>query len=258
MSALRVGFDYWPAATHAPGIGRYLRELVRALAQSERGPRLALLDFGPEGENVPESALGLDARGIVRRRIRARRGWLRASERFGVRAETWLGTLDVFHRARLLGPPTARAPQVVALSELPSENEAAVREALRRVAAVLVFSEHARDELLRRFGARPEQVQRVPVGCDHWLRDFGARTAARDRVRLLVLGAVRRERGHVEILQAFERSCSRGLDADLVFCGRRGDEAARLDGALRSSPVRTRVRWIDEPLESEMPALVAG
>jgi alpha-1,3-rhamnosyl/mannosyltransferase len=69
---------------------------------------------------------------------------------------------------------------------------------------------------------------------------------------------VSKERGHVEILRAFERARSRGLDADLVLCGRRGDDAARLEGALRGSPVRTEVRWIDEPLESELPVLVGG
>ena len=69
---------------------------------------------------------------------------------------------------------------------------------------------------------------------------------------------MRKERGQVEILRAFERLRGQGLDADLVFCGRRGADAARLDSALRSSPVRLDVRWIDEPVENEMPVIVAG
>ncbi len=263
-SGLRVGFDYWPAATHAPGIGRYLRELVRALGELEDGPRLALLDVGPEGEFIPEAALGLPRSGerLLRRKWRARRGWLGWSERLlNRRAESWLSEIDVFHRAWGPGAPSARAPQVVALAELPSADsqyEVSLREALQRMAAVLVFSAHADSEVQRRFNLAPEKIQRVPVGCDHWLRDLGARPKPPERVRLLVLGAVREGRGHVEILDAFQRLRGRGFDADLVFCGRRGDEAGRLESALRSCAFKRDVRWIDEPVESEMPTLVGS
>ncbi len=263
-SGLRVGFDYWPAATHAPGIGRYLRELVRALGELEDGPRLALLDVGPEGEFIPEAALGLrsSADKLLRREWRARRGWLGWSERYlGLRAESWLSKIDVFQRAWAGGAPSARAPQVVALAELPaadSKDEAALREALQSMAAVLVFSAHAESEVKRRFMLAPQKIQRVPVGCDHWLRDLGTRPKPRERTRLLALGAVREGSGHVEILEAYQCLRGRGMDADLVFCGRRGDEAPRLEAALRSCAFKSDVRWIDEPVESEMPTLVAG
>jgi glycosyltransferase involved in cell wall biosynthesis len=74
----------------------------------------------------------------------------------------------------------------------------------------------------------------------------------------LVLGAVREHSSHLEVLAAFERLRARGQDADLVFCGRRGDTASRLDGALRASAFRTDVRWVDVPVEQEMPALMAS
>ena len=55
----RVGLDLWPATTHAPGAGRYARELVRALARLTAPPRLSLLDVGP-GARIQASGLGLD------------------------------------------------------------------------------------------------------------------------------------------------------------------------------------------------------
>jgi len=259
---LRVGFDYWPAATHAPGVGRYLRELVRALAALEDGPDLALLDVGPEGEALPQGALDLPGsqRQLLRRRWRVRRGWLQLAERvLRTRAETWLGTLDVFHRARALGAPHARAPEVLALAEFPrpgSEQEQLQRAALAGMAAVIVFSSAARREAQARYALDEARVALVPVGCDHWLRERPGEAAARERERILVLGAVRQGGGQLEVLRAFERLRARGLDADLVFCGRRGDLADRLEDALRSSPRRIDVRWIDQPLESELPALL--
>ena len=262
--SLRIGFDYWPAASHAPGVGRYLRELVRALAALEQAPELALLDVGPAGDLLLEGALGLESArsGLLRRRWRARRGWLNAGEQFlGLRAETWLGKLDVFQRALPYGAPTARAPTLLALAEFPersSARESELRRTLRSMAALLVFSEAARSEAQARFALDPARVHCVPVGADHWRRDLGTRPMARERARILVLGAVRSGRGHAEILCAFEQLRARGLDADLVFCGRRADQATRLESSLRSSPVRLDVRWIDEPVEREMPILVSS
>lgn len=264
QGALRVGFDYWPAATHAPGVGRYVRELVRALAELDDGPELALLDVGPAGELLPEGALDLPGakRKLLRRRWRARRGWLELAERaLQIRAETWLGRLDVFHRARALGAPHARASEVVALAEFPElggPQHSLQRAALADMAAVLVFSTAARREALSRFGLDESRVVIVPVGCDHWLRDLPSAPTPRTRARILVLGAARADAGQLEVLRAFERLRTRGLDADLVFCGRRSDGADRLADALRSSPRRIDVRWIDEPIESEMPALVSS
>ena len=59
LSRARIGLDYWPATTHAPGIGRYARELVRALVQRAEAPYLCLFDAGPGPRTVPEDALGL-------------------------------------------------------------------------------------------------------------------------------------------------------------------------------------------------------
>jgi glycosyltransferase involved in cell wall biosynthesis len=261
---LRIGFDYWPAATHAPGIGRYLRELVRALAALEAGPQLALLDVGPEGELLSPSALmPPGARKVLsHRRLRVRRGWLELGQRLlALRAENYLGSLDLFHRARALGAPRARAGEVFALAEFPRADlaeAAALQTALQGFAAVLVFSAAAKQEALRRFALDPARVHQVRVGCDHWLRDAPVGDKARARPRLLVLGAVREHSAHLEVLVAFERLRARGQDADLVFCGRRGDTASRLDGALRASAFRTDVRWVDVPVEHEMPALMAS
>ena len=261
VSELSLGIDYWLAATHAPGVGRYLREWTRALAELEQGPRLALFDVGPAGESIPEEALGLAAAGarVRRRRARIRRGWTALLERgLGLPVEAWIGKVDVFHRAHPLGSPRSRAPAVVALAQPPS---AAEREALSSLAAVLVFSEHAREQLVQVHGVREDLVQRVPVGADHWRRGMKEpldRRRAGGRARILVLGAVRAGRGHGAILESFNALRGGGADLDLVICGRRGDAAPRLESALRSSPFRTDVRWIDEPMESAMAELAAG
>ena len=49
LSRARIGLDYWPATTHAPGIGRYARELVRALV-------LPALQGTPPREEPPKGS----------------------------------------------------------------------------------------------------------------------------------------------------------------------------------------------------------
>jgi len=65
---VRVGIDYLPAVTHAPGAGRYARELVRALLRLEDRPEIALYEVGRAERTVEERALGLpaDGRGLAR------------------------------------------------------------------------------------------------------------------------------------------------------------------------------------------------
>ena len=43
---MRVGMDYLAAVTHPPGVGRYVRELVRAVVRLDERPALALFELG--------------------------------------------------------------------------------------------------------------------------------------------------------------------------------------------------------------------
>ena len=115
---MKVGIDYWPATTHAPGVGRYVRELVRALASQRDCPELALFDVGPGDRTLPEASLGLprEAPPVVRRR---QRRWSRRL--FGPwAADRFLGGVDLFHRAFPDRPRTARALEVLPVAEIPA------------------------------------------------------------------------------------------------------------------------------------------
>lgn len=258
---LRLGFDAWVGATHAAGIGRYVRETILALARHPDGPRLALFDIGPAGEDLSPGALdGWKTARTQWVRRRWRRGTWRLGEALGFRAESAIGKVDLFHAAFPDPSPKSRAPRVLPLAELPEWGSARfdeVRAAARNARAVLVFSSAARAEAVRRLELEPSRVHRVPVGADHWRRARATPTLPNARPRFLVLGALRESSRPDAVLAAFDRLRGEGLDADLVFCGRAGDGAARFQAALRSSPHRADVRWIDQPSEEQMPALCA-
>lgn len=256
---MRIGIDYFPAATHAPGVGRYARELTRALSALGGQHELRLFELGRAPQVMPVESLGL-APGTRRRRwpVPARAGgWL---ARLGLGADRLLGGVDLFHQVRLDGPAVSRAPQTFAVSEWPApEEEPAFLRRLARFEALFVFCAEYRERLVQRAGRREESVQLVPVGADHWLRDLGRPLPSVERAdppRVLVLGAPFRERRHLEILEACERLHRGGREVQLLFAGSTAVGARQLRPRVEASSLAARVQW-RAPAERELPRLVA-
>lgn len=261
----RVGIDVWPASTHAPGVGRYARELVRALselARSEPVPPLSLFDVGPGARAFDASALGLEPLPEGWRHLRARlpRRLLGPLARMGLGAERLCGA-SLFHQVFPGAPPLGKVPRVLALSELGepgSKRAARIAEDCARGAELVVFSARARELARERFGLPAERVHALPVGCDHWLRDAAPLESPPAPPLVLALGRVDMSRRSVLLLEAVAGLEARGRKLRLVVCGRPGDDATNLRSELARSPLGERARWIEEPRESELPALVAG
>jgi len=254
-----VGIDYWPAVTHAPGVGRHARELVRALMRLEAAPELRLFEIGPLPRVVPPSALGLDgARRVVRRRARIPRRALDVLFQLtGVGAERLLGGVDLFQRSFPDQPPLGAVPQVLPISELPaagSDAERNLSRAMETIGDVLVMSAGGARAVEARLGVAPERIHHVPVGCDHWRRELGELPERAGVPTLLVLGALRPDRGHAAVLAAAELLRRRGRDVRLAFIGHRGAAAAALEGELAGGDA---FEWIEALPESELPERVA-
>lgn len=269
----RLAIDYTPAPGHAPGLGRYVRELVRALARLEGGPILRLAEFGRAATPMEGAPLGLEGPGlhaaVERRRLRLPR---RALARLGAFGDPVgrraFGGSGLVHRTTLEmhGPVERdgrlRVPHTIAVAEFPAAGSPADRALAARcrgAEAVVVFSRDAADRVAARYGVPEARVRQVPVGCDHWVRDAGHTPAAPRASRdVLVLGAVRTSRRPLEALRAFEALLSGDEHARLLWVGRPGDLASEFREALRRSPARDHVRWIESPEERRMPGCVAG
>lgn len=257
-----VGIDYLPAVTHPPGVGRYLRELVRALVLLEERPELRLLEVGGGSRVMEGPPLGIAGAARVRRlRSRLPRRALDLLSRMGLGADRLLGGVDLFHRVFPERPASTRAPVSLAVAELPppgSAQDDAWAVACRDAAATLVFCEDYRRRITNRYDLDPTRVHALRVGCEHWARDLTKPPETSEKPRLLVLGAVRRPRHPRRVLAAFEALRAGGHDALLCFVGRPGDEDQAFRAALHSSPARAEVTWIESPLEADMPQVVAG
>lgn len=267
MTRRVLGLDYYAAATHAPGIGRFGRELVRAwLRASDVEVDVALLEVGAAGQRLPESALGLGGEQVQRAPVHHVRARLprRLSDAVAglVGVERLLGGCDVFLRARPFAPHCRRAPSLWPVSQWPSEGAARERARFEAELAandhLLVFAAAAAMRLVEEFGVAPERVHVIGVGADHWLRDAAPLDAPSEPRTLLVLGAVASRRHPEAVLEAFEALRERGSVERLVLVGRAGDGAEAFARRLGFSSARAHVTWIREPVERDLPALVAS
>jgi len=253
----RVGLDVWPGTTHAPGAGRYARELTRALARLPSTPAMRLLDVGPGPRTLD---LGPLPSAWTRVQADLPRAALNALAAVGLGAERLLGGCELFHRTLPGEPLLGDVARVQALSELPARGSDGERRLARALAGhcdVAVFSAAARAEVLRRFPLEPSRVHALPVGCDHWLRDAPPCDDLSGPPLVLALGRADRARGPLALVAALEQLQAGGVETRLVWCGRPGDAAAELRAAIASSPLGDRARWIDDPRERDLPALVA-
>lgn len=260
----RIGIDYGPAASHGPGIGRYGRELVRALVRLEPGPELALLELRPGPRALDEDALGLAQALRAPRVVRARlpRRVLEAAARLGLGVERWLGGVELFHDLRPVPLPVRRARRTWALSELPppgSPAEGEARRQARRMDRLIAFSGPGARLLAQRLELSSERVAVTPVGAEHFRRTLGVDGPLdpSSPPYVLFLGRLDRARRPLELLAALERLHAGGLRVGLTLAGRRGDAAQEVERALAASPLGELARWIEDPSERDLPELVA-
>ncbi|MBK6941740.1 MAG: glycosyltransferase [Planctomycetes bacterium] len=261
-----VAVDVSPALKHAPGVGRYARELTRALVRRADAPALRLLEVGRAPHVLPVTALGLDAArasGVDVRvtRVSLPRRVVGALGRVGWTTERWVGGADVVHQVLPYEPlPTRTALSTLTLSELPeprSADEPTLRTTLLRTERALVFSTSARDELTRRYDVDASWIDVVPVGADHWARETTATHERRSPPEVLVLGQASSSRRPDAIVAACERVVAAGLELRLRFVGPKGDLGDALRARLLRSALAGRAT-IEPGVEAEMPGLVAG
>ena len=262
MTSYQVAIDYWPAVTHASGVGRYVRELVRALCALESGPRLLLVDVGPGRRLFEGDALGLARAGERVRRLHAdvpRSALAFAHRATGGRLERTLEPSALCLRVMPAHPPECSAWNVLALAELPREGSEEAARLAQRIAErtdVFVFSNAAQAAAIERLGLPATRVHVLPVGSEHWAREHQAPASAPPTI--VALGRTDKGRGALDLLRAFEDLRRRGHSARLCFLGRRGDVWRELARGLELSPFRTDISWQRSPSEEQLASTLAS
>ena len=269
--ALRVGLDYRPALINREGIGRYTRELVRALIALGADEQLHLWGSTLASARFTREELGLTGSKAHLLRWRLPSKWMPALMRASGRgADDLLGGLDVFHHTQpnLLAVRRAREVATIFdciymsregwLDEASAERmERSAREQVRRAELVFVPTAFVAGEVVRKLGAKPEQVVVTELGCDHVARTIRKKTS-RAEPYLLTVSRVDARKNHVRMLQAFEQLVAAGFSQRWIIAGPRGHGAQVFETALARSPAQARVEWREEVSELELGQLYAG
>lgn len=159
---MRAALDFGPLLDKPTGVGRYTRELVRALT-----------DAGVEVSRYAVSLRGGGDRSVRRWRVPARavnEAWRRFE---APSADRLVGDVDVVHGTNFVLPVTKR-PGVVTIHDLSFLREDAFPGAhswaqmapwsIGRAQRVVTVSQAVADELVDHYGTEPEKVTVTPLG----------------------------------------------------------------------------------------------
>ena len=225
---MRIGIDYTAALRQGAGIGRYTRQLVRALLALDTrneyvlltasgGLRATYLSFQSIAEhaNVRRIDLPLSDRSlnILWHRLR-----------LPLWVELVSGALDVFHSPDFALPPVHRARTLLTVHDLsfmrvPECSAPGLRSYLlrvvpasvRRADVVLADSESTRMDMIELLGVDPDRVRVIYAGvepCFQRVRDQSVLEAVRNRYRLparfvLGLGTLQPRKNFERLIAAY-------------------------------------------------------
>lgn len=269
---MRVGIDYRPALVNREGIGRYTRELVRAMVELGFDGNLGLFGYTLAGTRFSREELGLAGSSAELLRLRWPSRWLPwLLARAGKGVDDLVGGANVFHFPQYNLLDVRAAAEVATVHDCiylssadtvePAVAErmaATAREMVRRARRVLVPSEFTGAEVVMGLGAHPARVVHTPLGCDHVARELPPQGFPKaSEPYLLTVARVEPRKNHVRVLRAFELLAREGFPHRWIVAGPRGWRAEDFERALAASPVRDRVEWRRDVPDAELPRLYA-
>ena len=268
---MRVGLDYRPALQNREGIGRYARELVRGFIELGFDGDLGLFGYTAAPMRFSREELGIARTRAELLRLRLPSRWLPwLLARLGKGVDDLVGGADIYHHTQPSMLPVRRATEVATIFDCiymipdsgyldPAVAErmtAAAKEQVRRARRILVPSQYVGAEVVMALGAHPARVAVTELGCDHIARALPPEGFGRAKEPyVLTVARVDPRKNHLRMLQAFELLVREGLPHRWVVAGPRGHEWQEFARALERSPARSRVQWIVDAPEEDLPRL---
>lgn len=263
---MRVAIDYRPALFQAFGIGRYVKNLARALLEADPQLSLALLGIFHRGQRARAAAHEWPDR------LRAKYVGVPCPARvfallrkLGVSANPLLGRFDLWHDTDYAPTPVKNVPRVVTLYDVayfpefghvtPEQSQkmlGLVRALLRGGPEIVTISETAKGDLVRAFDLDPARVHVTPLGFDPLFAEAGGEEKARQLLThegirgpyVIALGTIEPRKNLLRLVGAFERARRERPELSLVLLGRKGWRHEELFAEIERRDLRRAVRWL--------------
>ncbi len=277
-SSAAVAIDYTAALEQRGGIGRYVRELVRALAQQDDETDYRLFVAGqragglppPPGPNFHWCPTRLSNKWLARL-------WHRM--RLPIPVEHWTGAIALLHAPDFTLPPVRKGTRTLltvhdlSFVRAPEGATPALRAYLNRVVPrsvaradhILADSEATRRDLIDLYHVPPEKVSVLysgveerftPVRDEAKLRAVRARYGIGEGPFILSVGTVQPRKNYARLIEAFRRLDR--INLRLVIAGGRGWLDETLYAQIETPELQERVRFIGFVADEDLPALYSA
>jgi glycosyltransferase involved in cell wall biosynthesis len=258
---MRVAIDGTPAAIQTAGVGRYTRELVKALVSASVDDEFQILCVcNSRAARDLEFALPPGTVRDIRRLALPYRVttalWQRINAPLPV--DLFLEDYDVFHGPDFVLPPVRQAAVVTVhdLSYLIAPQSGApslvaflkqaVPRAIRRADQVITVSASVAAELVDAYPFARDKVRAIPNGVE-WLNCTQETRKSASRPVILTVGTVEPRKNHLHLLDAMQFVWQEYPDAELVIAGRIGWMADEITAKIRQSEACSNVRFVEGP-----------
>jgi len=277
---VRIGLEVTAAVRQRGGIGRYVRELLRALAalDSENEYSLFFATNNRDAGALPALPANFRARRLPFHDIWLARVWQRL--RVPLPVELITGRVDVYHSPDFTLPPTlGRTPTLLTVHDLsfarhPSSAAPGLRgyldvvvpRSVRRATHVLADSQATKDDLMALYGTPAEKISVLYAGVAAGFRpvdDPGVHAAVRGRYGLgerpyvLSIGTLQPRKNHARLIEAFDRVL-RDSEYNLVLAGGEGWLYDEVHAQVAERGLPERVLFPGFVAEDDLPALYSA
>ena len=276
---MHIGIDFTAAVRQRAGIGRYTRNLVRALAEIDLTNHYRLFAADPGNKSKEE----VWPANFQVRRVPLSDRWLQIlwqRLRIPLPIQLLVGKLDLFHSPDFVLPPVGSAPALVTVHDLSflrvpecfvpgfaAYLESAVSRAVRRAGHVLADSSSTRSDLVELMGVDEARITVLHPGVEPRFRPVGdADELARVRTTyrlpaqfVLGLGTLQPRKNFGVLIGAFAQavlsSPAECRDLHLVIVGERGWMYDDVLSKASTTGVRERVHLVGFVADEHLPAL---
>jgi glycosyltransferase involved in cell wall biosynthesis len=280
MTLADVGIDYTPAYFQGGGVGRYVRELVGALALEDEELSYRLWVAGVLRSALPDvPGVNFGWRTVPVSMEWWLRIWYRARVWFPV--EVVAGRARIFHATDFVLPPTLfGTTAIVTVYDLsfvraPESSSPRLRAFLNRVVpgsvgradCVLVDSRMTRDDLVELYGVDGDKIvvlwggvdkKFVPVFSSDLFMTMRSKYTIGERPYILSVGTVQPRKNYSRLIQAVWQLRSQGYDLDLVISGGRGWLEDAIYETIKTYNMQEHVHMIGYADDADLPALYSG
>lgn len=272
----RIGIDFTSASRERAGIGRYARELIRALSRSDQANQYVL--FVPRDAHDDLLHFNWSKNfSIIRAPLTERflaALWHRA--RVPLPIEIFIGGVDIFYSPDFLLPPTFAKRKLVTVHDLsyvrvpecfpaPLLNylNQAVPPSVARADLILADAASTQRDLVEVYRVPPDKIKVLYSGVDPRFRPevsedsrLRVRELTRGKPYLLSVSTIQPRKNYARLVEAFSKI--QNPDLQLIICGARGWMYEQVFETINRLGLNARVILPDFVSDDDLPALYAG